>query len=198
MRTFLGPTIAAAALAIAPTAHADEETPPPRGEQRTLDIAGTLLAGRVQSIDNIALQAAIRAHASRAWSFGALGMYGGTLGAQLWRAAGEAAFHPLSLRWVDAYVAAEAGFAFSQLGDESRYQDGTLIRTETDRRLRVGPSAGFGVGADVLPVRFFSVGVEARALGIIFDHGPDPQTPSGPTTALFVGVGGALRLPVLD
>jgi hypothetical protein len=137
----------------------------------------------------------------------------------LTRVMGEGVFHVLRTRFVDAWGATEVGFAFSKFAPPTTCTffasggdvnpDGSPSNCDyygSQKRTRVGPSAGIGTGLDLLPISYVSLGVEARAIGILFDAAPEPsamnessatrEVPGGPTLSLYAGVTLALRAPL--
>jgi hypothetical protein len=138
----------------------------------------------------------------------------------LTRMMGEGVFHVLRTRFVDAWGATELGFGFSKFAPpiECAHHDGGVNPDGSpsncdyygsQKRTRVGPSAGLGVGVDFLPIPYVSLGVEARAIGVLFDTAPAPPSPNtpfessatrvvpgGPTLTLYTGVTLALRAPL--
>jgi hypothetical protein len=107
-------------------------------------------------------------------SLGAIGSYVSSLGegGRLLRFTGEARYHAVRGRFGDLWGAGEAGLAAAWLVPPGCGDCGEVPPEQ--QRTRFAPLVGIGIGADFLPVPYFSIGIEGRALVALFD-GMTPQ-----------------------
>jgi hypothetical protein len=152
------------------------------------------------------LEVAVRVRPTRRLSLGIVGAHtecDRCEGERFSRAAFEAALYPVRSRFVEAWGAAELGFAFSKLapvqpslcvnGDTAHC---TPRYTDEQTRTRLGPEAALGLGVDFLPLPYVSIGAETRVIGVLFDAAPGIDAPSGPTPAVFAGLTLGAHLPL--
>jgi hypothetical protein len=202
------PFAIALALTIAPvTALAAAEAGEPRpakdvGTAVTLgglimDSLGARQTTRLPNEGWVLFQLAGWYHLTKSFAVGGVGSYSGALGSsELWRLSGEARFFPVTWRFADVWVSAEAGWALSLYlpdGEPTGWVGTPLPAPDTGPR--VAPLAGIGAGIDLLPIREISLGVEGRAMVPIFLGPPAGDGPSGFSPAVSAGLTFAFHLP---
>jgi hypothetical protein len=96
-------------------------------------------------------------------------------GLRLWRLAGEARFHAVRTRALDVWGGGEVG-----------------VTTDA----HVAPLLGAALGLEILPSPYFSIGLEGRALVIVFGATQESSAPSGVSPAIFAGLTLGAHLPV--
>jgi len=215
--------VGTALVIAAPVARADEhERRPDPTAARALEVAATVDYVSVTQPGGQAgyygVQFAALYRATPRLSLGAVGSHAiSHEWNHLTRVMGEGVFHVVRTRFVDAWGATEAGFAFSKYApptacwfyDAATNPDGSPSNCTyygLQKRTRLGPAAGVGAGFDFLPIPYVSLGVETRAVGVLFDTVSEPSTlnessatrdvPSGPTLTLYAGITLALHAPV--
>jgi hypothetical protein len=126
----------------------------------------------------------------------------GCEGARFSRVSFEAGAHPLHGRFVDVWGSGTLGLAFAKFApiQPSLCVNGntcTPLYTDDQKRTRVGPEAGVGIGVDFLPLPYVSIGVESRAMAVLFDASRGVPAPSGLTPAVFAGLTLAAHISLL-
>ena len=203
--------LSACALAIAlgtTRANADEEpkTAEKAPSARAISVAFTANGGWVRSneryyqpnLPSVGGQIAVTYRLSETMSVGALVSHSVLESSErLTRVAGEARYHLVHRRYVDVWGDAELGVAADYYvppgpvygNDGSGSGDG-----DASGSTRFAPLGGLGAGVDLLPLRYVSLGLEARTFGAVFSYSKEGL--SGLTPGAFAGLTLAMHLPL--
>jgi hypothetical protein len=214
-------SVAAEAAAADPPAEAPAEPSVSTPKTPTLQIAPTFLYGsirqdairamadagapkRAQSYGG--LQLAVRLRATSLLSLGIVASHAecdGCEGARFSRVSFEAGLHPIHGRFIDAWGSGALGLAFAKFAPvqpslcvNGNTTDCAPLYTDDQKRTRLGPEAGVGIGVDFLPIPYVSLGVESRAMAVLFDASRGVPAPGGLTPAVFAGLTLAAHIPL--
>lgn len=129
---------------------------------------------------------------SRLWSFGGVASYGhgDDAGSQFGRVTAQGRLHAIHARWVELWTAGEVGLALS-------YERGPSVSCfggpcSSPAPLQAAPIFGLGLGFDVFPTRYLSVGIEGRSLIPFFARLTESP---GTRLGVFAGASIAVHFP---
>jgi hypothetical protein len=129
---------------------------------------------------------------SRWWSFGGIASYANEFESRTnhWRGSGQARFHYAHMRAFDAWAGGEVGVAIvKQLTERC----GDCAPSPEEEKTRLAPLAGLGLGFDLLPTHYISLGMESRAIMTAFGGG-DANKPAGPMFVTMLTIGANIPL----
>jgi hypothetical protein len=142
----------------------------------TPGVAWTKQRGLAEEEGQLLLQLAVGRRFSEHVSAGVVGSYSPTIDSELdrriWRVSAEGRLHLVPVRFVDLWADGELGVVVSSPSPD--YAPGEPPKRDPAdpwTHTHAGPVLGAGVGVDLLPIRYFSLGLEARALAPVLGEG---------------------------
>ncbi len=180
------------------SAHAAAETDATAQAAHTVNLGTTIgelaFIGRGQGF--LATQLAADYSLSPLWSVGGVATYGHgneNDGEHLGFVTAQGRLHAIHTRWVELWTAGQVGLAMS-------YAKGPNVSClggpcGASAPIQAAPIFGLGLGVDVFPTRYLSVGIEGRSLIPFFARSNESP---GTRPGLFAGASIAMHFPIAE